>query len=287
MPRLPATIAGGTTGVGSLPHRMPADAVQLSLLADLPYWPQLPQRHPNEGMLNQYAAPGAPTMPDRAAGLYALAEALQDQRRPLLKGQITGPITQIADPEQWQPTAQRLAAKAVWQVNWLKRWADQVLIVIDEPTLGDVEDTDWLLALEALRTLTDALRRAGAAVGLHCCGPADWERLQPVGWDVLSFDIARRPSLSLLARHVRQGGLLVWGCVPTQGTPDVSSAADALRTRWHAGALAPDQWHAASLISPTCGLGTLSLAHAEQVVHATALVSAALQREMGLRASLL
>ncbi len=45
------------TGVGTLPHLDPRAAVAdvLARLADMPYWPQLPQRDPGEDMNPQYA----------------------------------------------------------------------------------------------------------------------------------------------------------------------------------------------------------------------------------------
>ena len=49
------------TGIGSLPHTDPAEAVQavFDSAPDLPYWPQLPKRSPAEGM-NEQALAGFP-----------------------------------------------------------------------------------------------------------------------------------------------------------------------------------------------------------------------------------
>ncbi|MBC7545601.1 MAG: hypothetical protein H7338_22965, partial [Candidatus Sericytochromatia bacterium] len=76
MAHFPAVLAGCYTGIGSLPHRDPAEAVALALFADVPYWPQLPQRHADEVMVRQFATPGNPLSPGRTAGLWALAAAL-------------------------------------------------------------------------------------------------------------------------------------------------------------------------------------------------------------------
>ena len=46
-----------TTGIGSVPHTNPEEAVSFVLEADLsiPFWPQLPARHFFEQMIPQYS----------------------------------------------------------------------------------------------------------------------------------------------------------------------------------------------------------------------------------------
>jgi hypothetical protein len=50
---------GAVTGIGSLPHSDPAQAVQFvaRMAPELPFWPQLPQRNNDETMLAQALAP--------------------------------------------------------------------------------------------------------------------------------------------------------------------------------------------------------------------------------------
>ena len=124
------TPAGAATGLGSMPQ---ADArCALSALAgscaDVPFWPQLPQRSAREGMLDQSVGPlmrhlaprrdGAPGFhvrpgamdglladlheapaafyADRASGFFAFERAAQRgafDRALALKAQVTGPVT--------------------------------------------------------------------------------------------------------------------------------------------------------------------------------------------------
>jgi hypothetical protein len=268
MRRFPAAFAGASTGVGSLPHRMADEAVQLALYADVPYWPQLPQRHADEGMLRQFTTPGAPAMPDRTAGLWALAAALDDRRLPALKGQITGPVTMGQAVADWPTLATSLAAKAGWQTRWLQRWADEVLIVVDEPGLGSLTDADQEAAGEALSTVFAAIRQSGGVAGVHCCADTDWDWLLSLAPDVVSFDLAHGPPLGLLARHVMAGGGIIWGCLPTDRDPDTAAAEQQLRLRWQAGALDPATWLAHAMFSPACGLGLVPLLRAERISHA-------------------
>jgi hypothetical protein len=267
MRRFPAAFAGSATGVGSLPHRLAEEAVALALFADVPYWPQLPARHDDEGMLRQFAAPGAQVMPDRAAGLWALAATLGETRLPALKGQITGPITQ-GETADWPVLATSLAAKAGWQAKWLQRWADEVLVVVDEPSLGKVDDTNRPMAAEALATMFAAIRAAGGVAGVHCCAATDWAWLLDLAPDVISFDLAHGPPLGLLARHVGAGGGIIWGLLPTDRDPDIAGAEQQLMLRWQSGALDPQTWLAHSLVSPACGLGLVTLLRAERISHA-------------------
>lgn len=116
-----------TTGIGSLPHKSPADAVALSLQAlDIPIWPQLPNVSFLEQMIPQYSE-GMPGMRidaqkesfriernheeverfyetcgpdariaisrDYARGFHAFMEAIKTRQFDCLKGHITGPLT--------------------------------------------------------------------------------------------------------------------------------------------------------------------------------------------------
>lgn len=118
-------------GIGSLPHKDPLEASRLIIkhFPQSPYWPQLPLRCPQEGMLLQFTEgmPGL-VMDDRkiyfrkpfnppsqwetfyevyfsgnighfkigdqyASGLYTMLQLLKDKEPLLIKGQVTGPIT--------------------------------------------------------------------------------------------------------------------------------------------------------------------------------------------------
>lgn len=61
-------ITGLTTGIGSLPHTDPAEAVGFVLDggSEVPFWPQLPRRDIRERMIPQYAAclPGFTVLPE-------------------------------------------------------------------------------------------------------------------------------------------------------------------------------------------------------------------------------
>jgi Uroporphyrinogen decarboxylase (URO-D) len=120
---------GAITGIGSLPHAEPTEAVQFVVEAcpELPFWPQLPQRSESERMIEQVLRPCLHLVQRRtdrygyrirrevekellycfeqctpaleiedAAGFYAFERAIQQgmfRDALALKGQIVGPIT--------------------------------------------------------------------------------------------------------------------------------------------------------------------------------------------------
>lgn len=120
--------AGGVTGIGSLPHTDPVAAIAFVARhsPQIPFWPQLPQRGPQEYMLLQLLTPlrdlvqqesparinvrpgqldnfrcrlahaEATLNTATAAGFHTLERACHDGLFPqarLLKGQLSGPLT--------------------------------------------------------------------------------------------------------------------------------------------------------------------------------------------------
>ncbi|MCX6650528.1 MAG: hypothetical protein NT131_02570 [Methanomassiliicoccales archaeon] len=118
------------TGIGSLPHKDPAEAVELVLsrMEEVPYWPQLPSLGFGENMYAQFSTrlPGVKVdahwkrisvdlddydpeefyiavvsedvghfahAPQDFHGLYALLAAVKGKRFKAVKGQVTGPVS--------------------------------------------------------------------------------------------------------------------------------------------------------------------------------------------------
>ena len=132
-----------------------------------------------------------------------------------------------------------------------------------------------------------ALRRTGALTGLHCCGEAQWERILPLGFNLLSIDTALSlPSLlrrrDELAAFARGGGRLALGAVPTgsQALPDPGELADAI------GRVLSDGGHLAllrtALLTPACGLATRTVPESDAVLEALPKLQSALARRAAL-----
>ena len=115
------------------------------------------------------------------------------------------------------------------------------------------------------------MRKTGALVGIHCCGDAGWERILPLGFDVLSIDagislrsvLARREEL---AAFERAGGLLALGVVPTDraaSTPEPEALVAQLRSAL--AAAGRETLATRALLTPACGLALRTVTEAEEV----------------------
>ncbi|MDR9500977.1 MAG: hypothetical protein RI601_04200 [Desulfurivibrionaceae bacterium] len=245
---------------------------------------------------------------ERAAGLYRLAERLQKRPSAAVKGQITGPftlLTGITDQEQrasyYDPTLREiiqkgLAMKAAWQVGFLKKINDNVILFMDEPALAGLGSSAFIsisresLAEDQTEIIT-AIQEAGGLAGVHVCANTDWPLLLSLDYDIINFDaygyFDRFVSYkNEIHAFLKRGGIIAWGIVPTAKEEDVlkeSSASLAELWKKQVAQLCNAEWDypqilAQSLITPSCGTGSLSPAAARKVLEMTRDLSAALRR---------
>ncbi len=226
-------------------------------------------------------------MGGEAAGLAAFKRAADGRKWPVVKGHVTGPVTMTtgikdgdnnllyADEELRQAAADCLARKAQWQIEELRPFADDaVLIFIDEPVLAAYGSSALLGisekdVLELEGKIIEAIASAGGISGIHVCGNSDWGVVIRTGVDVVSFDAYEFGTTpSLYPDDVRalmdRGGVLAWGIVPTSDvvkseTPASLAARldDGLKSLENQG-LERDHIIRQSLLTPSCGTGSLS-----------------------------
>jgi methionine synthase II (cobalamin-independent) len=245
-----------------------------------------------------------------AAGLYAFLRALERQpaaRARFLKGHVTGPLTAgisykdgrgrdiIHDETLFDAVVKNLAMKAAWQVELLGRFGKPVIIFIDEPameTLGSAfSSAAPELVAEKLDEVIDAIHERGGIAGIHCCGNADWPLIFGTKVDIVNFDAFGYLERVLLypaaiRAFVGRGGSLAWGIVPTAAFTGAETA-DALVERLEGGLrrLEADGIGRAavlrrSIVTPSCGLGSLGAAQAEAILKLTLEVSERLRRRI-------
>ena len=239
---------------------------------------------------------------EHASGLHAFIGQLAQggARIPLIKGQVTGPFTfglglndqdlkaVWFDPEYRDVVLKGLTMKALWQVRELGKLAENVIIFLDEPILSalgtpaymSIQDED---VLAALNEVINAVQAKGAKVGVHCCGNMDWSLLARTDVDIMSFDaFFYGEKLGLFPQevdeHLAKGGYLAWGIVPTAGhTADEAPAADEttdslrrrlddLLTLFIGKGVNEDRLRNQMLLTPSCGMGTLSIDNATKVL---------------------
>ncbi len=338
------------TGIGSLPHTDPREAVAdvLARLPEMPYWPQLPARGPAEDMNLQYAPALEPLLapdyqgrrvvafaggereaalaafyerlfsgelegfglaPEMAAGLAAFLEAAAGSDCRWVKGQVTGPFTLASavsgpdgkallfDEEAAQALAQGLGAAAAAQAKQLAVLGKPVVIFFDEPGLAGYGSAFTPASRELVVGLLsaafgEARGRAELIVGVHVCANTDWSLIVEAGADILNLDsFGYGDNLLLYPEAVSElmgrGGAVAWGAVPTQQWQGSETAAElwAGLERLLAGleekGLARELIASQSLVTPSCGMGSLDPPRSRAILEATRQVSELARRHYG------
>ena len=252
------------------------------------------------------------TSSDRAAGIYLLADKAEEIRDRItaVKGQITGPFTMltgITDADKklgYYNTTFRdivvkgIAMKASWQVSYLKdAYHVPVLLFIDEPALAGLGSSSFISVsrddiTQDLSEVAEAIHAAGGFAGVHVCANTDWNILLSSAIDIISFDAYSFFDKFLTCKKqvhafLEQGSLIAWGIVPTAEPEYIRQETCAsLVSRWEkqAALLSEGRWDAGSLlqqtiITPSCGTGSLSPDLAKKVLQLTKDVSAALRKK--------
>ena len=234
-----------------------------------------------------------------AAGFHAMLQkvAASSGRHSCLKGQLTGPTTLglIAKDENGRALlyndtfmdilVKATAMKAKWLQGQITAAGAGAIIFFDEPMLQSVgSPTVPIDRYKAVRYLNEVVSAVRCVTGCHCCGNTDWSILMESDVDIIAFDayhfgeaMALYPSA--LADFLGRGGMLAWGIVPS--TPEVGDvSADDLFARLVkamnlvcAQGIDSDQLRAQSLLTTSCGLGSLSEELAETALRTLADVS--------------
>ncbi len=243
-----------------------------------------------------------------AAGLHRLLDSLRASTRPRrawVKGQLAGPFTfaQTVTDESGRPLAHTpelcqvavlgLTMKARWMARALRAVADGALVVIDEPSLCSLGSAVAGAArpelLTALNRAAAAIHAEGAMAGLHCCADTDWSLVLATDLDLVSFDAHEYfQGLALhtreLAAFVERGGVLSWGIVPTSaaaveiGAHGLVAELDGHLAELERQGIARERLLDQALLTPACGLGTRTVAAAEQVLDVLTELAALWQR---------
>jgi hypothetical protein len=137
------------------------------------------------------------------------------------------------------------------------------------------------------------IRAAGGLAGVHVCANTDWSLFFGGLLDVINFDAYTYFERFALYRQdlvdfVDRGGIVAWGIVPTLDEESIKQEnAASLAGRWRRQVeqlvdpnLSLETILRQSIITPSCGCGTLSEPLAERVIQLTRQVSQQLRREI-------
>jgi methionine synthase II (cobalamin-independent) len=250
---------------------------------------------------------------ERVSGLYHLAEVARTQQNFAgLKGQITGPFTLLSglkdtndrlgyyDPTIRDMVVKDVAVKAAWQVQFLKQATDlPVLLFIDEPALAGLGSSAFISISvddisQDLAEVTDSIHNAGGLAGVHVCANTDWALLLTSAIDIISFDAYNFFDRFITCKNeiinfLNKGGIIAWGVIPTGEKEDIlKETAESLTALWEkqAAMLTTAEWDVAKLLSrtlitPSCGTGSLTVDLAKRVLHLTRDVANTLRQKYG------
>jgi hypothetical protein len=190
-----------------------------------------------------------------------------------------------------------LAMKARWQVEKLSQRNVPVIVFIDEPGLAGFGTSAFVSIsrediARVLYEVIAAIHQAKGLAGVHVCANTDWSLILDSSADILSFDAYSffdRLVLyeASLKTFLDQNRILAWGITPTSDAGDIEKETVAsLVAKWESQA---DRLEALgierkkiirqSLITPSCGTGSLSRDHAVKVLEMTYGVSETLRSQ--------
>jgi len=219
-----------------------------------------------------------------------------------VKGHIIGPVSfglSVTDEknkaifynaELSDAALKLLTMKVLWQVSELKKKVkdSRIIIFIDEPYLTSIGSSyiviDASSVINKLNEIINALKEYDVICGIHCCGNTDWSILAKTNADIISFDAYNySESLSLYPEEIKaflnRGGMLAWGVVPSSEevlSLDLDKIKISLKERMsllEKKGISQKSLLKSSLITPSCGLGTLSEELADRVIELTVKLS--------------
>jgi len=149
------------------------------------------------------------------------------------------------------------------------------LVFFDEPGLWslDLTNPQHLVGLQELRIAAMALKKAGAQVGVHCCGDTRWASLLSIGWDYLSIDVHLSLEKVLangeaVAGYLRSGGKFALGIIPTDlksaYLPAEQMVAETVGALARVGLSDSGVLLRQSLLTPACGMALRSVVDCEE-----------------------
>lgn len=217
------------------------------------------------------------------------------------KGQIVGPFTLATtlvdkngkcafyDETLKEIIIKTLSIKALWQIKNIKSAnpGTTPIIFIDEPSISQLGTSAFITisteeVVEMIKEISDLIKENGAISAIHCCGKCNWDIPISADVDIINFDAYTfSQNLSLHSKSIKsfleKGGKLAWGVIPTLH-PDVLENANldtmlsvfekAVKYLTEKG-IDEKIVIANSLITPSCGAGSLSEDLAEKAMDLT------------------
>ncbi|HHY27616.1 MAG TPA: methionine synthase, partial [Desulfitobacterium dehalogenans] len=211
----------------------------------------------------------------------------------LLKGQLSGPVTlgmQITDQNrraayydeyQRDILVKSLRLHARWQTRRLAQYGLPVLMSIDDPGLYAYGASTHLTLdrntlIGNLNEVAEGILAEGGIPGVHVCAGMDWtlifdSKIKIVNFDAYEYMTSMAVLAEPLEEFLRRGGILSWGIVPTSIKAWGETAASLgellegnIKELTKRG-VSEDRLRSQSMLTPSCGTGTLDIDLAERI----------------------
>lgn len=232
-----------------------------------------------------------PISPGYAAGLYEFL-SLPGLSPWAVKGHVTGPVSWgltvtdenrrsiLYDDTLADAAARLLRLKASWQEKKLREISRNTIIFVDEPYMASFGSAFVAVSREkVIALLNEVFSGISGIKGIHCCGNTDWPVLLQTNAQILSFDAYNyAKSLSLYPAEVKEflqkkKGAIAWGIIPNESKTLAKETVASLKDRLEE-AVAPftrsgipfRQLLEQSLLTPSCGLASLTGEEVERVL---------------------
>ena len=246
-------------------------------------------------------------------GFYVFLDWLKKNKPSVLtlKGQVTGPITLgigvndqdgrslFYDDTLRDVVAKHVAMNAKWQVTQLAPFSPNPPIVFfDEPGVVSFGSSAYISisreqVMDALGCGIDAIHEVNGLAGIHICANGDWSLALESQADIISFDAYSYFDNFILFKDAVRNFLspwriLAWGIVPTSRPEDIEKeSTDSLLKLWESQVeqlinlgFSKQKIMEQSLITPSCGTGSLTLDHAKKVLTMTKDLSSKLRERI-------
>jgi hypothetical protein len=244
-----------------------------------------------------------------ADGLEAMVRLLEGEKTnppQFFKGQFVGPITfglslkdghgknVIHSEVAFDAIIKGLLLRGRWMIERMKKACKDVILFLDEPGLSGYGSAffsvDASTISERLNEAIEEFQAQGARVGIHCCGNTEWSLLLKTKADIINFDawgFLERFSLypEAVQDFLSRGGVLAWGILPTSeftGRETVEILGEKLEAGFRLLAskgISEETLRERCLLTPSCGMGLMSLGDAEKAMGLLAELSRRMQKK--------
>ena len=238
---------------------------------------------------------------ERCSSMPLFLEKLNISKPPFVKGQVIGPFTfatslvdkdkkcAFYDETNREIIVKALTIKALWLMKKYREASpeSQPIIFMDEPTISQYGTSAFITVkkedvISCFAEIASILQKHGALVGIHCCGKSDWSIIAESGVDILNFDgSCFAESLGLYHDKIKdflnKGGKIAWGVIPTMDIDALEAATieSSVKTYEHAISYLVNKGidknliYEASIITPACGAGILTIEQAQKAMKLT------------------